>query len=76
MLRTEATRAQITCACLQTFEDVQAGKLPEFPTIELYCHTTVDPSLQDENGYHNSALFVQWQVPLCSASIYCLSHRV
>lgn len=42
------------------FEDVKAGKLPEFPSIEWYIHTTVDPSLQDENGYHNSALFVQW----------------
>jgi phytoene dehydrogenase-like protein len=23
-------------------------------------HTTVDPSLRDEQGHHNSALFVQW----------------
>ncbi|HWL84677.1 MAG TPA: NAD(P)/FAD-dependent oxidoreductase [Polyangiaceae bacterium] len=42
------------------FRDVQAGKLLEFPTIEWYIHTTVDPSLQDEHGHHNSALFVQW----------------
>lgn len=28
------------------FADVQAGRLPEFPTIEWYIHTTVDPSLQ------------------------------
>ena len=25
-----------------------------------YIHTTVDPSLQDKEGHHNSALFVQW----------------
>ena len=42
------------------FADVQQGKLTEFPTIEWYIHTTVDPSLQDAEGHHNSALFVQW----------------
>src|SRR5262249_36673132 len=42
------------------FADVQAGRLPEFPTIEWYIHTTVDPSLRDPQGHHNSALFVQW----------------
>jgi phytoene dehydrogenase-like protein len=39
--------------------DVQAGRLPAEPTIEWYLHTTVDPSLQDEQGHHSSALFVQ-----------------
>ena len=42
------------------FEDVSAGRLPEFPTIEWYIHTPVDPSLTDEHGHHSSALFVQW----------------
>lgn len=28
------------------FADVQAGRLPEFPTIEWYFHTTNDPSVQ------------------------------
>jgi phytoene dehydrogenase-like protein len=44
--------------------DVQAGRLPDFPTIEWYLHTTADPSLQDSAGHHSSALFVQsvpWQ---------------
>ena len=45
------------------FKDVQAGRLAQFPTIEWYIHTTVDPSLKDKEGHHNSALFVQW-VPL------------
>jgi phytoene dehydrogenase-like protein len=39
--------------------DVQAGRLPAEPTIEWYVHTTVDPSLRDDNGNHSSALFVQ-----------------
>ncbi|QLQ39820.1 phytoene desaturase family protein [Micromonospora robiginosa] len=39
--------------------DVQAGRLPEEPTIEWYLHTTVDPSLSDDAGHHSSALFVQ-----------------
>jgi phytoene dehydrogenase-like protein len=39
--------------------DVQDGRLPEFPTIEWYLHTTADPSLQDDEGHHSSALFVQ-----------------
>ncbi len=39
--------------------DVTAGRLPAFPTIEWYVHTTVDPSLQDAAGHHSSALFVQ-----------------
>ncbi len=42
------------------FEAVKAGKLAEFPTIEWYIHTTVDPSMKDPAGHHNSALFVQW----------------
>ena len=36
------------------------GRLPEFPTIEWYIHTTLDRAMKDEQGRHNSALFVQW----------------
>jgi len=39
--------------------DVEAGRLPDFPTIEWYLHTTADPSLSDPAGHHSSALFVQ-----------------
>ena len=42
------------------FADVQAGRLPDFPTIEWYIHTTLDQTMKDEHGHHNSALFVQW----------------
>ncbi|HVY08809.1 MAG TPA: NAD(P)/FAD-dependent oxidoreductase [Mycobacteriales bacterium] len=51
-------------AVREMWADVQAGRLPEFPTMEWYLHTTADPSLQDEGGHHSSALFVQsvpWQ---------------
>ncbi|MGH8868914.1 MAG: phytoene desaturase family protein [Actinomycetes bacterium] len=41
------------------WDDVLAGRLPDAPTIEWYVHTTVDPSLQDPDGHHSSALFVQ-----------------
>ena len=40
--------------------DAMAGKLPEFPAIEWYFHTPIDPTLKDAEGHHNSALFVQW----------------
>ncbi|WP_433826905.1 phytoene desaturase family protein [Actinoplanes sp. CA-015351] len=43
----------------EMWADVQAGRLPSEPTIEWYLHTTVDPSLQDSEGHHSSALFVQ-----------------
>ncbi len=48
------------------YADVQAGRLPAFPTIEWYVHTAVDPSLRDAEGHHSSALFVQW-VPFAPA---------
>ena len=45
---------------LDGFAAVKAGKLAESPTIEWYIHTTIDPTLKDDDGHHNSALFVQW----------------
>jgi phytoene dehydrogenase-like protein len=42
------------------FERVTAGELAERPAIEWYIHTAVDPTLQDEQGRHNAAFFVQW----------------
>ncbi|PSC68853.1 FAD-dependent oxidoreductase [Micractinium conductrix] len=44
----------------RAFDDVQAGKLPEHPTIEIYFQTTVDPTMTDAEGHHSAALFVQW----------------
>jgi len=44
----------------KAWKTVKAGGLADFPTIEWYIHSSVDPTLRDERGYHNSALFVQW----------------
>lgn len=44
----------------RAYQQAKAGELPEFPSIEWYVHSTVDPSLKDGEGRHNSALFVQW----------------
>jgi phytoene dehydrogenase-like protein len=51
---------EVMAAMHEAFADVKAGRLPKFPTIEWYVHTTVDPSMRDPQGHHNSALFVQW----------------
>jgi phytoene dehydrogenase-like protein len=45
---------------VRAYRDARAGRLPDFPAIEWYIHTSIDPSLQDAAGHHNSALFVQW----------------
>jgi phytoene dehydrogenase-like protein len=38
----------------------QRGELTPFPSIEWYIHSSIDPTLQDKEGRHNSALFVEW----------------
>ena len=63
--------AEVLPRLKRAFAEAQAGVLPEFPTIEWYVHTTVDPSLRDPEGHHNSALFVQWvpyKLDTCSPS--------
>jgi phytoene dehydrogenase-like protein len=55
---------QVLSELERAFADAQAGRLPEFPTIEWYVHTTLDPSLDGGSGsgrapLHNGALFVQ-----------------
>ncbi len=42
------------------FASAQSGQLPEFPSIEWYVHSTLDPTLSDAQGRISSALFVQW----------------
>ena len=51
----------------QAWDEVAAGRLADFPTMEWYFHTDADPSLQDRHGNHSAALFVQW-VPHTLAS--------
>jgi len=47
-------------AVKKAYAEAMSGVLPAFPTIEWYVHTTIDGSLRDAEGRHNSALFVQW----------------
>ena len=47
-------------AIRKAYENVKAGRLADFPTIEWYIHTQADPSLQDDQKRHNSAFFVEW----------------
>jgi len=44
----------------KSYADVKQGKLPDFPAIEWYIHSVVDPSIQDAEKHHSMALFVQW----------------
>ena len=44
----------------RSYQDAKGGRLPEFPSIEWYIHTAVDPTLRDSEGHHSSALFVEW----------------
>eukprot|EP01133_Synstelium_polycarpum_P003443 gene3443-3910_t len=44
----------------KAYAQAAAGHLPDFPTIEWYTHTPIDPSIADRDGHHNAALFVQW----------------
>lgn len=43
---------------IESFHAMERGELPEFPAIDWYIHTTVDPTMKDSEGHHNSALFV------------------
>jgi phytoene dehydrogenase-like protein len=44
----------------RAYAQAKAGELPDWPSIEWYLHTTIDPSLQGGGTRHNAALFVQW----------------
>lgn len=45
----------VDLACRQA----AAGVLPQAPHLEWYLHSELDPSLQDADGHHSSAFFVQ-----------------
>jgi len=50
----------VIAAVRKAYEEVKAGRLADFPTIEWYIHTQADPSLQDDQKRHNAAFFVEW----------------
>jgi phytoene dehydrogenase-like protein len=51
-----SVRAELAAA----FAAARSGQLPEFPSIELYMQTPLDPSSSDSQGHISAALFVQW----------------
>lgn len=56
----EEKNGSVLGALEHAYAETKRGRLAEFPSIEWYVHTTIDPSLQDPDGRHNSALFVEW----------------
>jgi phytoene dehydrogenase-like protein len=52
--------ARVEAELAAAFSATQNGTLPEFPSIEWYVHTPLDPTLSDAEGHISSALFVQW----------------
>jgi phytoene dehydrogenase-like protein len=52
--------SEVMRSLAEGFAAARAGRLPEFPTIEWYVHSTIDPTLSDASGRLSSALFVQW----------------
>ncbi|KAL4420367.1 hypothetical protein ABPG77_002307 [Micractinium sp. CCAP 211/92] len=51
---------EVLAGVQRAFAQAQAGQLPDFPTIEIYWQTTVDPTLTDAEGRYSAAMFVQW----------------
>ncbi|HXX69073.1 MAG TPA: NAD(P)/FAD-dependent oxidoreductase [Polyangiaceae bacterium] len=51
---------EVIASLERSYADAHAGRLPDFPAIEWYMHTTIDPTMRDEEGRHGGALFVQW----------------
>ena len=54
-----AEDGSVLTALRQAFEAAEAGQLDPLPPIEWYLHSLLDPSLQDSEGRHSSAFFVQ-----------------
>ncbi len=52
--------ADVLGAIRSAHADALAGRLPDFPTLEWYIQTPVDPTLTDADGRQSAALFVQW----------------
>ena len=44
--------ADVIGALRKAFSSAQAGDLPEWPTMEMYFHTTIDKTIQDLSLIH------------------------
>lgn len=47
-------------AIRHAYAQAKRGELPDFPLIEWYMQSPLDPSMRDDAGRHSGALFVQW----------------
>lgn len=54
-----ASNGSLLSALRKACNDAAAGSLESVPPLEWYLHSTLDPTLQDNQGNHSSALFVQ-----------------
>jgi phytoene dehydrogenase-like protein len=54
-----AADGSVLTAVRAAFDAAAAGRLDPLPPVEWYLHSTLDTSLQDDQGRHSSALFVQ-----------------
>jgi len=44
----------------KSYKEIGEGKLSDFPSMEWYQHSAIDPSIRGGSKYHGAALFVQW----------------
>src|SRR5262249_7371472 len=59
LLPEPASDGSVLTALRTAFDAAEDGRLDSLPPIEWYLHSLLDPSLQDEEGRHSSAFFVQ-----------------
>jgi phytoene dehydrogenase-like protein len=59
LLPEPAADGSVLTAVRQAFDAAAAGRLDPLPPVEWYLHSLLDPTLQDEEGRHSSAFFVQ-----------------
>jgi len=59
LLPPPAADGSVLTALREAFDAAWQGRLEPLPPVEWYLHSTLDPSLSDDQGRHSSALFVQ-----------------
>jgi len=45
---------------IRSFEQAHAGRLPDWPLVELMFHSKLDPSIRGTGGYETAGIFCQW----------------
>ncbi len=59
LLPEPASDGSVLTAVRAAFDAANEGRLDPLPPVEWYLHSTLDTSLQDPDGHHSSAFFVQ-----------------